>query len=447
MRSHRLMWWAVLAVVSSLVFAACSGAGGGGKAGALRIGYDFSSEFTNTFDPAKSSGNCDDIVTSPIYDTLIHLSAGGSLEPGLATRWSISGDIITLHLRPGVTFSNGEAFNATAVKNGLLHDKLNTTLSELADVVSISVVNPLTLTIKYLNGSGIELLYGMTGREGEIPAPDDLTKAGSDPIGAGPYEFVSYSPGSELVLKQNPNYWDKSAYHLSGIDYIQVGVGPPGITAVEANSIDMVPFLASSYTSVKKTPSLGIAVAQSTAYLEFQYRLTKPFNNVDVRKAVEYAINRQQINAVVNDGQGEVASQPFPKSSPGYDPSIAGLYPYDPAKAKQMLEAAGYPAGQGPAIQMIIPGGNITSMSEQGDILQQELGAVGFKVTETQVLGSNIEAGYYISRTGNAFAAEHLGDSYPPDQLYGMFGTYQIRGDLQRCREPGAHDQVAPGVR
>jgi hypothetical protein len=65
-------------------------------------------------------------------------------------------------------------------------------------------------------------------------------------------------------------------------------------------------------------------------------------------------------------------------------------------------------------------------MSEQGDILQQELGAVGFKVTETQVLGSNVEAGYYISRTGNAFAAEHLGDPYPPDQLYGLVGEYQF---------------------
>jgi peptide/nickel transport system substrate-binding protein len=266
----------------------------------------------------------------------------------------------------------------------------------------------------------------MTGREGEIPAPDDLAKAGSDPIGAGPYIFVSYQPGSSLVLKENPTYWDKSAYHIKGIDYIEVGVGPPGITAVEADSIDMVPFLASSYTSVKKNSTLGIAVSQSTAYLEFQFRLDKPFNNVDVRKAVEYAINRQQINQVVNDGQGQVATQPFPSNSPGYDPSLDNLYPYDPAKARQMLEAAGYPAGQGPAIDMVIPGGNITSMAEQGDILQQELDAVGFKVSETQVLGSNVEADYYISRTGNAFAAEHLGDAYPPDQLFGLVGEYQF---------------------
>ena len=147
--------------------------------------------------------------------------------------------------------------------------------------------------------------------------------------------------GSELVLKANPTYWDKSAYHLSKIDYVEVGVGPPGITALEANSIDMVPVLAASYPSVKKNSSLGIAVSQSTAYLEFQFRFTTPFNNLDVRKAVEYAIDRKQINAVVNDGQGEVATQPFPADSPGYDPSLANLYPYDPAKAKQTARPPG----------------------------------------------------------------------------------------------------------
>ena len=426
LRSRKVAFWGVLAATTSLTLAACSGAGAGGASGTLRIGYDFASQFTNTFDPAKSSGNCDAIVTAPIYDTLIHLSAGGALEPGLATSWSLKGDVITLHLRSGVKFSNGQPFNANAVRLGLLHNKTNTTLSDLALINSITVVNPLTLKINYSNNTGIELLYGITGREGMIPAPSDLSNANSDPVGAGPFTFVSYQAGSKLVLKANPTYWDKSAYHLSGINFDEVGVGPPGVTALEAGSIDMVPVLAASYPVVKSTSGLGVTVSQSTAYLEFQFRFTAPFNNLLVRQAVEYAINRSAINQVVNEGQGEVATQPFPKDSPGYDPSLAGLYPYDPQKAKQLLAQAGYKPGDGPAVNMVIPGGNITAMEQQGSILQAELNAVGFRVTITRVLGSNIEAGYYISRTGNAFAAEHLGDAYPPDQLYGLYGEYQF---------------------
>jgi ABC-type transport system substrate-binding protein len=325
-----------------------------------------------------------------------------------------------------VKFSDGEPFNATAVKLGLLHNKKNTTLDELADINSITVVNPLTVRIDYANDTGIELLYGITSREGEIPAPSDLNNANGDPVGAGPFMFVSYRAGSELVLKANPTYWDKSAYHLKGLDFIEVGVGPPGVTALESDAVDMVPVQAESYGTVTHTPTYGVAVAQSTAYLEFQFRLTPPFDNVLVRKAIEYAIDRQKVNQVVNAGQGEVATQTFPDNSPSYDPSIAGLYPYDPAKAEQLLAQAGDGPGHSPSIEMVIPGGNITAMEEQGSILQSELTAVGFKVSITRVLGSNVEADYYISRTGNAFAAEHLGDPYPPDQLYDNFGNFQF---------------------
>ena len=86
----------------------------------------------------------------------------------------------------------------------------------------------------------------------------------------------------------------------------------------------------------------------------------------------------------MNEGQGEVASQPFPKDSPGYDPTIAGLYPYDPAKAKQLLAQAGYKPAPGPGrCDMVIPGGNITAMERAGlDPSDTSSNAVGFRVTD-----------------------------------------------------------------
>src|ERR1700676_1663222 len=134
-----------IGVAATAIAAACSGGGGGstsgtsaaggsGSAGStaganpngiLRYGYDFSAQFTN-LDPGKSTGDCDAIADQPIYDTLVHRDLGGNLLPGLATSWDISGNTLTLHLRPNVTFSDGEPFNAAAVVTGLQHNAKNT---------------------------------------------------------------------------------------------------------------------------------------------------------------------------------------------------------------------------------------------------------------------------------------------------------------------------------
>src|SRR5207237_3601135 len=154
------------------------------------------------------------------------------------------------------------------------------------------------------------------------------------------------------------------------------------------------------------------------------YRFKPPFDDVKARQAVAYAINRDESNRVVNEGLGEVPSQPFPKSSPAYNPAIADLYPYNPTRARQVLAEAGHPNGIN--IEMVIPGGNITNMERQGAILQQELEAVGIHATIKRILGSQIEAGYYLAHEGNGFAAERPGDHYPPDQLYAQWGEYQF---------------------
>src|SRR5438309_11310699 len=99
------------------VLSACSGASGGsgGSKGILRYGYDFSAQFTN-LDPGKSTGDCDAIAIQPIFDSLVHKDLGGNLGPGLAKSWDIGANTLTLHLQPGVKFSDGETFDANAVK-------------------------------------------------------------------------------------------------------------------------------------------------------------------------------------------------------------------------------------------------------------------------------------------------------------------------------------------
>jgi len=431
--------WLVVGVAAVAVLGACSGGGGGSSTGGgsngggstatgnpngiLRYGYDFAAMSTS-FDPGKSSGDCDAISIQPIYDTLVHRDAGGNLLPGLATSWDLAPPTLTFHLRPNVTFSDGEPFDATAVKAGLEHNEKNTTYSDMALIKAIDVVDPLTVKITYGDNTVVQLLYSFTAREGMIVAPNALKTAATHPVGAGPFMFSSYTPGSVLSIRTNPTYWDKGRYKFGGIDFTQVGTGPPAVTALKAGSVDMVRFEAESYESLKADPSVGVAVQSSGAYLQFQFRFKPPFDNLLVRQAVNFAVDRNQINTVVNDGQGEVASQPFLKSNPSYNPAIAGLYSFNPTKAHQLLVQSGLPLPI--KIEMVIPGGNITNMERQGAILQQELNAVGFNVSIKRILGSDIEAGYYLSGEGNAFAAEKLGEVYSPNLLWGSYGKDQF---------------------
>ena len=423
-----------------MVLTACSGAGSGSTAkasggttvpagsadpaGILKYGYDLSAMFTNTFDPAKSNGDCDAIPLSLIYASLLHRDAAGKLNPDLALSVTQAGRTITIKLRPGVVFSDNEAFTADAVKAGLLHNKKNTQLTSLAPIDSIDVVDPLTLVVHYQNDTGVEFVGAMAGRDGYIVAPNAVANASNKPVGAGPFVLSSYSPGGTISVRPNPLFWDKTRYKIAGVDFIQVGVGPPSLTALRSGSVDIVNVDSDGFTQLHTSPGFGVAVQQTTAYLQFQFRNVAPFDNQKLRQAVLYAINKDELNKVVESGQGEVATQPFPMASLGYDASLANLYPYNPAMAKQLLTEAGFPNGI--SVSVAIPGGNISEMERMSNIVQQQLAQVGIRMNVIRILGSDIATQYYIAGNGVAFLAAKLGSTYPPDQLYSSYGVGQF---------------------
>jgi peptide/nickel transport system substrate-binding protein len=450
----------VLALAAATIVGACSGAGtstsgggsggsggnaGGGTAnptGIVRYGYDLSAMFTNTFDPEKSNGDCDAIPVQLIYDTLLHRDASGKLNPGTALSVTLNGRDITIKLRPNVKFSDGEPFDSAAVKTSLLRNAKNSQLTSLAPIASIDTPDPLTLVVHYKDDTGVEFVNAMAGRDGWIVAPQHLNDADKHPIGVGPFVLFGYQPGSTISLRANPNYWDKGRYKIGGIDFVQVGVGPPSLTALRAGNIDMVNVDADGFTQLHTAPGFGVAAQETTAYLQFQFRFVKPFDLTPqgklVRQAINYALKRDDINRVVESGAGEVASQEFPKASQAYDPALANLYPYDPVKARQLLAEAGYPNGL--TIDVAIPGGNISEMERQAAIVQQQLAAVGIKMNIIRVLGSDIATQYYIAGNGVAFLAARLGSFYPPDQVYSAYGNGQFvaiwnKGELQNITD------------
>jgi ABC-type transport system substrate-binding protein len=453
-RGRRSLVWTTVGLCFAIVAAACGGggSGGGGSAGGanggvLKYGYDFDAQFTGTFDNSKSGGDCDQIMTSFIYDSLIHKDAKGGLVPGLAEKYQLDppGNKIELWIRPNVQFSDGEPLDGQAVINGLQTNQSNDQLSSVKKVTSMSLdpKDPMHVILNYTDDTGIQLLYAFTGRDGYIMSTKSITSGSADskPVGAGPFELTSYSKGSQASLRPNPHYWDKAnTFKFGGIDFIKVATGPPTITALESGDVNFVRLETDGATQLEKNSKYTVISRPSGAYLQFEFRLKHkdgtptPFDNVKVRQAIEYALDRTRINDAAQQGLGQVTDQPFPAGNPAHIDALDHYYSYNPTKAKQLLADAGFPNGF--SFDMAIPGGGISNMEHQAVEVQQELKKVGIKANIVRILPSAIATDYYQSYKSDAFVAEELASSFPGGSLQSNYSTGEFVALFDKAERP-----------
>ena len=163
--------------------------------------------------------------------------------------------------------------------------------------------------------------------------------------------------GSSIKLAANPKYWNKGQYLLGGVNFVQASKGPQIVPGLESGAFDMTTLEPDEVAAVKRRPNLAVVVGKSYDYVDLQMRQNAaPFNNPKVRAALEYAVDRNALNRVVYYGLGEPAYQPFPSWSPGYNKAVGDKYTYQPAKAKAMLKAAGFPKGI--SFTLVVPSGD-----------------------------------------------------------------------------------------
>jgi peptide/nickel transport system substrate-binding protein len=340
------------------------------------------------FDPTKALFPAPNAVwESAIYDTLLHRDARtGAFTPGLATKaLVVNPTTVNISLRPGVTFSDGTPFNADAVKFGLLRNKSapqhGQFSSSLQQISAIDITDPLDLTIHFSTPVAGLFYDQLSLWSTYIVSPAAAQKPGANldaaPVGAGPYKLQSYVPDQRITLVKNPTYWDAKDIHLAGIDIVAVSVGPDEVNTLEAGTVDAV-YLAQPQFA-KALQSRYPVDSPSSRNFPLKVEICKsssPLNNAQVRQALNYAIDGNQINQTVLQGLGVPMSGLWSQGSPYYDPSLANMYTYNPQKAKQLLSAAGYPNGFRATV-VVTPG-----PSQQAfQIIQQEWAAVGVKVT------------------------------------------------------------------
>lgn len=411
------------------------------KGGEMIIAYK---DDLATLDPAIGYDWTNWPAEKLVFDGLLDYDSGTTIEPRMAESLpEINADatVYTFKLRKGVKFSNGRELTADDVVYTLtrvLNPKTSSPGAgffngikgaqdfidgKTTDVAGIKALDSYTVQFT-LNAPDVTFLNKMALNFAFIVPKEEVDKAGENfghaTVGTGPYILKEWKSGQYLVFERNPNYFISDRPYLDKIT-IQVGVAPDvALLRLEKGEIQLMgdPPPGADWARISADPAwkgrLEKQPQVSTIYIAIN-TTAKPFDNVKVRQALNYAIDKQHIIQLLN-GRGTVANQVLPPLMPGYDKAYTG-YEYNPDKAKALLAEAGYPNGFETSIECI----SVDPQPKLCESFQQDLAKIGIKLSINTLAAPNV-----IDDAGNGKTpltwSGGLGwiQDYPdPDDFYG----------------------------
>ncbi len=353
-----------------------------------------------TLDPAACDSGSDFRILSNIYEPLVRFREGSlDIEPALATSWTISpdGKIYTFKLREGVTFHDGSKVDAAAIKFNFdrATDKNHPyyglgpypLISVLGPIEEAEVVNPMTVAI-HLSRPFAPMLnmcasfIGLAAGVSPAAVKQYGREFGRHGGGAGPFKMQQWVPNQRIVLQANPDYF-RGAPKLAGLVFRPIPDETARISELLSGGIDMtIEVPAENVPALRTDPRYALyeQTGPHLWYVMLNIR-DKPFSDVRVRQAVNYAINKQAICEGVLNGTATVANGLTPPAFVGYHDDSIAPYPYDPAKAKQLLVEAGYPNGVDVVFDVTQNGSGMLSPVVMGTAIQADLAAVGIRAS------------------------------------------------------------------
>ncbi|MXQ65764.1 peptide ABC transporter substrate-binding protein [Actinomadura rayongensis] len=322
-----------------------------------------------------------------VYDTLLRQDPDLKIEPGLATEWSYNADktVLTLKLRTGVKFSDGTPFDAKVAAENItrFRDGTSNLRSYLQEVRTAEAVDASTLRLT-LSAPNPALLSYLAGAAGLQASPKTFGAANADtrPVGTGPYVLDAAKTviGSTYVYKRNPNYWKPADQHYASIVLTVYQTPTATVNAVRGGQVNGVAVPDASVQQQVAAAGFDVKTSElnflGLLLFDRDGKITPALKDVRVRQAINYAVDRPTLVKAVGKGLGTPTTQIFKATDKeSFDPALDGRYPYDPAKAKQLLKDAGYAGGFAVTIPQVPSGSTVLY-----DLVKQELGAVGITV-------------------------------------------------------------------
>ena len=430
-----MTWRRIVTAVAALLFAAAPAS----AQSVLRIGLN---DDPDALDPTISRAYTGRLVFAALCDKLFDVTPDLKIVPQLATayEWAKDGKSVTLKLRPGVKFHDGEPFNAEAVRFNI-ERHINTPGSfrktEIGEIKTVEVVNDLTVRFT-LAEALVPLIATLTDRAGMMVSPKAAKELGdrfgTKPVCAGPYKFVERVAQGKIVTERFADYWDKGNIFVDRVEFIPILDSTARLASLRSGDLTMIERVSptdlkqirdDSKLKVSGVPELGFQVIRLNVNNGPKGKLLA---DARVRQAIELALDRATlVKTVFNDEY--IPGNQFVSPSNFYYNAKAPARKRDVAKAKQLLRDAGQPAL---AFTLIVPPER--DRQEASLIIQAMLAEAGITMNiQTQENVTMLQAG----KRGD-FEAYFTFWSGRPDPDGNIFTHYTCAGaqnDSRYCNQ------------
>ena len=324
-------------------------------------------------------------IDNLLFDDLLDRDEHLNVKPGLADRWDIPDPLTyVFHLHSGVKFHNGAALTSRDVKwtfDSLLQGKIRSTKTAAFRFVDRVEAPDDSTVVFHLKEPFATLLWNLSdGAMGIVPY-GSLGEISAQPIGSGPFRFISAEPDKEVIIERNPDYW----HDPPRLERVRFMVVPDGTTRalelrkgsadLEINALtpDMV-------VTLEREPALDVLRGPGTVlqYMGFNFR-DPILKDLRVRQALAYAIDRRPMLQYLWRGFAQPADSILPKQSWAYTNKVQ-TYNYDPERAREILDAAGYRPMSGVRFHLVMKTSTDENTQLMVAVLQQQLRDVGIQL-------------------------------------------------------------------
>ncbi|MBV8564244.1 MAG: ABC transporter substrate-binding protein [Methylobacteriaceae bacterium] len=370
-----------------------------------------------------------------IYEGLTKVNADSSVTPLLAESWTVSPDVktFTFKLRSGVTFHNGEPFSAADVKfsfeRAAAPDSTNKDKAFFADLAEIATPDPNTVRLTFKDPDP-DAPFRLGLPQAVILDPKSAATDATAPVGTGPFKLERWVKGQSVTLTKWPAYRDAARVALDKVTFRIINDPAAQVAALLAGDVDAFPRFGAvqSVAQFQNDPRFRVSIGgtEGKTLLAVNNK-RKPLDDVRVRRALAYAIDRKAIIDGAMNGYGAPIGSHYVPTDPGYV-DLTGLYPYDPAKARSLLAEAGVTTPLTLTLTLPPP----AYARQGGEIVAAELAAVGVNARIVDVEWAQWLSGVFANKNYDLTIISHV---EPLDLMIYADPTYYFQYDSQAFRD------------